>query len=1202
MKKSLSKERKILRLALEAYPLRAADTSASHIHSIAVTKEGDSYLLYIGTNNGRLLLYAWKPSLVPPPPSVSLLSPSLAATDNFAAFQRNGASPLSMASPIQNRSNDAQSDSVASESSDSRQSPSASAIHSIPRQLEQAPFSPYSPSSAAGIASQLQSPPSASRSPSTHQTYSPASTSASSPLLKRTSPRPPSPSNPEFTRPLHSKAELESEQNYVPASPFSGLSSNDLNSSNLGAGIQTDTEIVLKAQRAIGRNPLQLLCPLPEASRIAVLSAGQVILLDLSSLSLVEKMAATKGASAMTRGLISRAHSAIATSKSTTLHGGGSYKSITEEPGELLLVSVKKKLLLFKVFPLELVKNKKSKGLSSDGSIALPTALLVKEMVTGVEGVLTMACLENSVFVGTQRELIMFSILDGHAIQLFSRPEESPWKPLLKPIPKDLEVLLLIDNVGIIVNQEGQPVGGSVFFGAIPDAIGQSPPYVLVLRQGVLDLFHSETGQKLQSLSFDATTGPHLVADNDDGSLLVVANASKICGLVRVPLDEQAKELLKKKEFEEAISLAKEGVMEGEETADERLAIVYAEAGFLQLFDLHFKEAIDNLLLSKIVEPAELFPFFPSLTFRWRALVPRKRYWGLHPPPQPLVLVIQNGLLAFQKGLLEPPIENNEKRENSLVGISSKRAASGDHFFTLASESFIRYWKVVRQSNLSPAVKEGVDTILMMLYIEVGASEELQQLAASANSCLLEEVESLLRGSGQLQALALLYESKQLWSSALDIWQKIVEDGPVEALPSTASALQSSRDNATGAKILSASQLAAASEAARLLEMTSDSSLVLQHLRWILKVDLDLGMRILSSTKRVVPLPPEDVLEILRFDETILYERYLQWHVLDQGSQNSRYHTELALSLGKSALDAINCEKTVSELENSGSLDLSQINDVICNCGRQSERADATGFKTQGQILSIAADAGYSQRKSFHVVSEVRGRLQRFLSMSNLYDTEAVLASICNTELWLEQAILYKKRGDEIPALRILALKLEDSEAAEKYCAELGRPNAYMQLLDMYLKPGEGKDPMYGPAVRLLHSHGASLDPLQVLEALSPDMPLQLACQTLARMLQARVHYHREGQIVRNLSRAVNLDSRIARVEEKSRHVQITDESLCGSCGARIGTKLFALYPNDALACFKCLRRYGEFVCPVTGRNFEVLPAVRRLHDHGHVN
>lgn len=34
----------------------------------------------------------------------------------------------------------------------------------------------------------------------------------------------------------------------------------------------------------------------------------------------------------------------------------------------------------------------------------------------------------------------------------------------------------------------------------------------------------------------------------------------------------------------------------------------------------------------------------------------------------------------------------------------------------------------------------------------------------------------------------------------------------------------------------------------------------------------------------------------------------------------------------------------------------------------------------------------------------------------------------------------------------------------------------------MYLDPQDGKEPMFKAAVRLLHNHGESLDPLQVLE------------------------------------------------------------------------------------------------------------------------
>lgn len=58
-------------------------------------------------------------------------------------------------------------------------------------------------------------------------------------------------------------------------------------------------------------------------------------------------------------------------------------------------------------------------------------------------------------------------------------------------------------------------------------------------------------------------------------------------------------------------------------------------------------------------------------------------------------------------------------------------------------------------------------------------------------------------------------------------------------------------------------------------------------------------------------------------------------------------------------------------------------------------------------------------------------------------------------------------------------------------------------------------------------------------------------------------------QIVHNLARALDTDASLAILEERSRHVQINDESLCDSCHARLGTKLFAMYPDDTIVCYK---------------------------------
>ncbi|KAG5614533.1 hypothetical protein H5410_014357 [Solanum commersonii] len=65
----------------------------------------------------------------------------------------------------------------------------------------------------------------------------------------------------------------------------------------------------------------------------------------------------------------------------------------------------------------------------------------------------------------------------------------------------------------------------------------------------------------------------------------------------KVPSEEQIKNLLRKKNFREAISLVEELQNEGEMTR-ETLSFVHAQVGFLLLFDLRFEEAVDHFLLS----------------------------------------------------------------------------------------------------------------------------------------------------------------------------------------------------------------------------------------------------------------------------------------------------------------------------------------------------------------------------------------------------------------------------------------------------------------------------------------------------------------------------------------------------------------------------------------------------------------------------
>ncbi|XP_028069022.1 vacuolar sorting protein 3 isoform X3 [Camellia sinensis] len=617
--------------------------------------------------------------------------------------------------------------------------------------------------------------------------------------------------------------------------------------------------------------------------------------------------------------------------------------------------------------------------------------LILKE-IQCVDGVKTMVWLDDSIIVGSLSGYFLYSCVTGLGGLIFSLPD--PAGPRLKLLLKEYKVLLLVDNVGVIVNAQGQPVGGSLIFRRAPDSVGEIASCVAVVRNGKMELYHKRSGNCIQIVSFaDEEVGSCVVADeNGGGQLIVVATPSKVICYGKVLSEEQIKDLLRKKNFEEAISLVEELQSEGEMTK-EMLSFVHAQVGFLLLFDLHFEEAVNHFLLSETMQPSEIFPFIMRDPNRWSLLVPRNRYWGLHPPPSPLENVVDDGLMAIQRAIFLKKAGVETAVDDAFLLNPPNR----DDLLQSAIENIIRYLHVSREKDLTPLVKEGVDTLLMYLYRALNHVEDMERLASSENSCIVEELETLLNDSGNLRTLAFLYASKGMSSKALAIWRILSrnyssghwKDPKVEM-----DSQQSLNNHISGKEI-------AAIEASKILEKSSDQDLVLQHIGWIADVDQALAVRVLTS-ERTDQLSPDEVISAIDPKKVEILQRYLQWLIEDQDSEDTQFHTTYALLLAKSAFE------TASTSQNSEAGNLEETN------------------------MSMFQ-------------SHIRERLQIFLQSSELYDPEEVLDLIEGSELWLEKAILYKKLGQETLVLQILALKLEDSEAAEQYCAEIGRPDAYMQ-------------------------------------------------------------------------------------------------------------------------------------------------------------
>ncbi|XP_057981960.1 vacuolar sorting protein 3 [Malania oleifera] len=894
-----------------------------------------------------------------------------------------------------------------------------------------------------------------------------------------------------------------------------------------------------------------------EIGKVLVLSDGVLYLVDSLLLHPVKRLSFVKGVSVVARRVRSGAvectdfsagdacnlsESSAPSRRLLQKLGGGiranGVKTRESEPHRdgnyVFAAAVGRRLIL-----MELVSANKVGKIDRDGDGFGGSLVILKE-IQPVDEIKTMVWIDDSLIVGTSNGYSLFSCVMGQNSLIFSLPDPSS-VPRLRLLLKEYKVLLMVDNVGVTVNAHGQPIGGSLVFRGCPDSVGEMSSYVIAVKDGKMELYHKRSGNCVQMLPFSGEgVGPCILADGQDrsGILVAVATPSKVICYRKVPSEEQIKDLLRKKNFREAISLVEELESDGELT-NEMLSFVHAQVGYLLLFDLHFEEAVNHFLQSETMQPSEVFPFIMRDPNRWSLLVPRNRYWGLHPPPAPLEDVVDDGLMAIQRAIFLRRAGVETAVDDDFLLNPPNRS----DLLESAIKNIIRYLEISREKELTSLVREGVDTLLMYLYRALNCVDGMEKLASSENSCVVEELEMLLDDSGHLRALAFLYSSKGMSSKALAIWRILARN--------YSSGLWKDPVVEYDAHVASGKEMAAV-EASKILEESSDQDLILQHLGWIADIDQILAVRILTSVKRANQLSPDEVIPAIDPKKVDILQRYLQWLIEDQDSDDTQFHTLYALSLAKSAMETF-------ETENS------------------SQNPDA-GRLHGSNFLDFGRNSIFE--------SPVRERLQTFLQSSDLYDPEEVLDLIEGSELWLEKAILYRKLGQESLVLQILALKLEDSEAAEQYCAEIGRPDAYMQLLDMYLDPRDGKEPMFKAAVRLLHNHGESLDPLQVLETLSPDMPLQLASETILRMLRARLHHHHQGQVVHNLSRAIDIDARLARLEERSRLVQINDESLCDSCHARLGTKLFAMYPDDSVVCYKCFRRQGESTS-VTGRNFK---------------
>eukprot|EP01112_Ceratiomyxa_fruticulosa_P013612 TRINITY_DN3831_c0_g1_i1.p1 TRINITY_DN3831_c0_g1~~TRINITY_DN3831_c0_g1_i1.p1 ORF type:complete len:240 (+),score=42.88 TRINITY_DN3831_c0_g1_i1:372-1091(+) len=209
------------------------------------------------------------------------------------------------------------------------------------------------------------------------------------------------------------------------------------------------------------------------------------------------------------------------------------------------------------------------------------------------------------------------------------------------------------------------------------------------------------------------------------------------------------------------------------------------------------------------------------------------------------------------------------------------------------------------------------------------------------------------------------------------------------------------------------------------------------------------------------------------------------------------------------------------------------------------------------------------------LLGATRKKLLTFLEQSQYYNPERMLSRFPFDDLYEERAVLLSRIGQHEQALSLYAHKLKNFEMAEEYCnrhysqdKEESR-DVYLALLRVYLSSPE---PMIQPAMALLSKHYQRIDTPKALSLLPPHIPIAKLHPFFEAVLRDTTKVRRNNQVVKNLLKSENLQIREQLISARSRVVKVTDDRMCPVCNRRLGSSVFACYPNGTVVHFMCLQ------------------------------
>ncbi|XP_031108338.1 vacuolar sorting protein 39 isoform X1 [Ipomoea triloba] len=823
----------------------------------------------------------------------------------------------------------------------------------------------------------------------------------------------------------------------------------------------------------------------------------------------------------------------------------------------------------------------------------------------------SMAWCGDNICLGIRREYMILNTTNGAMSEVFPSGRSAP--PLVVSLPSG-ELLLGKDNIGVFVDQNGKLLQeGRICWSEAPAVVVIQKPYAIGLQPRHVEIRSLRAPYPLIQTAVLRNVR-RLVQSNN---AVIVALENSIFGLFPVPLGAQIVQLTASGNFEEALALCK--LLPPEDSSlraakEQSIHIRYAH----YLFENgSYEEAMEHFLASQ-VEITYVLSLYPSIIFPKSAVIPEPEKFVDITGDYPNLSRGSSGLSDDMESnthvleSVETDIESKKTSHNTLMalikflqkkryGIIEKATAEGTEEVVsdAVGDSFVSYGtsrskKTIKGRTNTPIGSVArdmaaiLDTALLQALILTGQASAALDLLRGVNYCDVKICEEFLLKRSQYFCLIELYKTSGMHREALKLLHQLVEESTSDQAPAE-------------------------------LSQKFKPELIIEYLKPLCETD---PMLVLEFSMVVLESCPMQTIELFLSGNipADLVNSYLK-----QNAPNLQAtYLELMLAMNENSISG-NLQNEMVQIY------LSEVLDWYNELNSQKNWDEKTYSPTRKKLLSaLESVSGYNpdillKRLPPDALYEEHAMMlgkmnQHELALSiyvhklhvpdlalsycdRVYESGVQQHSVKshgNIYLTLLQIYLnprkttknYENRINNLVSLQSPGMprlgpgpttklirgnrskKIAEIEGAEDIRISPSGTDSNKSDGDVDDTGEEGVSTiMLDQVLDLLGRRWDRINGAQALKLLPRETKLENLLPFLGPLLRKSSEAHRNFSVIRSLRESENLQVKDKLYAQRKAVVKITGDSMCSLCNKKIGTSVFAVYPNGKtivhFVCFK---------------------------------